>query len=209
MAQLPYFPCYPSDVLGSATFNRLTLEEGGAHFLLLCHGWLGDGIPADRRDLALMLGLRPGAERTERVLTRVLDLGWKPDPDDPRKLRNDRQERERAIAEAKYTAAVNNMAKARAANPKNQHPPRERTKPTLKRETSPGRKTGNGQPTHIESTINVLNKPLNNALSNDQRENQNQNHKQQLAHANGNSDSPPADPDDFGRQWREQLGSAP
>jgi uncharacterized protein YdaU (DUF1376 family) len=97
----------------------MTLEEQGAYFRLLCYGWRSDGIPSDRRELALLLGLEPGSERAERLLSRVLDLAWKTDADNPRTLRNDRQEEERAKSERLYSLKTDQMAKARAANPKN------------------------------------------------------------------------------------------
>lgn len=182
MAELPYFAFYAGDWLASSTVSRLTLEEEGTFIRLLAYGWRMNGIPNDRRELAILLRLRPGSERAERLLSRIIDLAWKPDPDDPRLLRNDRQERERAAASRAYTAQVSNLAKARAANPKNQHPNRPKSQPTPIK-------------TEINSVIKTLIKDL--------PESQNQNQKKLFAE--GESEQPPPDPDAFGRTWRSTL----
>lgn len=120
MAQaLSYFGFFPNDWLASGTVQRLTLEEQGAFVRLLCHGWMMDGLPNDRRELALLIGCEPGSERAERLLSRVIDLAWKPDADNPRRLRNDRQERQRGISVKLYHQKCAQMERARSANPRN------------------------------------------------------------------------------------------
>lgn len=119
MNRLAYFRFYPCDWLASPTVNRMTLEEQGAYGRLLAHAWQMGGLPNDRRELALLLGLEPGSERAERILTKVLDLAWKPHPDDPRALINDRQEKERSVAEAAYQRKCRALSRARESNPKN------------------------------------------------------------------------------------------
>jgi uncharacterized protein YdaU (DUF1376 family) len=118
-ADLCYYRCYPKDYLGSPIISRMTLEEQGAHQRLMAHGWRMDGIPADRREIATLLGLEPGSERAERLITRVLDLAWKPDVDNPRTLRNDEQEAQRQQSQAAYRRQCESIAKARAKNAKN------------------------------------------------------------------------------------------
>jgi uncharacterized protein YdaU (DUF1376 family) len=118
-ADLCYYRCYPKDYLGSPIISRMTLEEQGAHQRLMAHGWRMDGIPADRREIATLLGLEPGSERAERIITRVLDLAWKPDTDNPRTLRNDEQEAQRQQSQAAYRRQCESIAKARAKNAKN------------------------------------------------------------------------------------------
>jgi hypothetical protein len=118
-ADLCYYRFYPQEYLGSPIICRMTLEEQGAHQRLLAHGWRMDGIPADRREIATLLGLEPGTERAERIITRVLDLAWKPDPDQPRTLRNDDQETQRRQAQTAYKKQCASIAKARLRNAKN------------------------------------------------------------------------------------------
>jgi uncharacterized protein YdaU (DUF1376 family) len=119
MKTMPYFALFADDWLSSASVSRMTLAEQGAFLRLLCYSWSGDGIPNDRRELALLIGMPSGMPETESLLTRVIALAWKPDPDDPRVLRNDRQEAERSKARRLYDLRVAQMAHARAANPLN------------------------------------------------------------------------------------------
>ena len=133
MTALPYFPMYPGNWLASSSVTRMTLEEQGAFLRLLCFGWNDDGIPADRRELALIIGCEPGSERAERILGRVLELAWRPDADNPRKLRNNRQEADREKCVTLYDRKCAALRAARARNPKNQRGD-ERRKPLPRRE---------------------------------------------------------------------------
>jgi hypothetical protein len=116
---LAYFALYPNDWLASPTIQRMTLEEQGAFLRLLCYSWTMDGIPTDHRELALLLGLEPGGERAEGILSRVLALAWHPDPIDANRLRNTRQEKQRSISSQLYTLKLAQVENARAANPRN------------------------------------------------------------------------------------------
>ncbi len=118
-ADLCYYRCYPKDYLGSPIISRMTLEEQGAHQRLMAHGWQMDGIPIDRREIATLLGLEPGSERAERIITRVIDLAWKPDSDNPRVLRNDEQEKERREVTAAYHRRCDRTAAARKQRAEN------------------------------------------------------------------------------------------
>lgn len=184
---LPWFAFYARDWLASSTVARLTLEEEGAFIRLLAHGWEMDGIPADRRELATLLRLKPGSERAERIIGRLVGLAWKPDADDPRLLRNDRQERERASSAKAYRAQTQNLALARAANPKNQTANRKQ-----------------GKPTPIKTLINTEINTLIKAGIKDVPENHIHNNKQQFSDENGTAE-PPGNPDAFGAEWRATL----
>lgn len=59
MANLPYFPFYPSDWLSSPRIMCLTLAEQGAYIRLLCVCWMsGDcSLPIDQSKLSTLSGL--------------------------------------------------------------------------------------------------------------------------------------------------------
>jgi uncharacterized protein YdaU (DUF1376 family) len=114
---MPYFPMFAADWLLSQTVATMAPEEQGIYISLLAHAWMNDGIPADHRKLLRLLGIDPATYG--EALSRVIDAAWKPDSDNPRILRNDRQEAIRQEVDATYRASVERMARARAANPKN------------------------------------------------------------------------------------------
>lgn len=129
MIDLPYFPIYVSDLLGSPTVSRMSLTEQGAYFRLLLFGWAMDGIPNDIPEIARLLGVDPNSHVNSDVnspvysalISRVITLAWSVDPSDPTRLRNDRQEVERRKAVTAYTRKCAALAKARLKNPNN-HP---------------------------------------------------------------------------------------
>lgn len=56
MPELPYVPFYCSDWLGDTKVRRMSFEERGIHFDLLCHAWQ-EPIPADADERAQLLGI--------------------------------------------------------------------------------------------------------------------------------------------------------
>jgi uncharacterized protein YdaU (DUF1376 family) len=87
----PAFQFYPRDFVGDLDVAALSLEEVGAYTLLLCYAWLKDGLPDDPAKLAKALHVTPAKfQRLWRVIAHKF-----PKMDDGR-LRNERQEEERA-----------------------------------------------------------------------------------------------------------------
>ena len=57
MPRLPYVPFYCSDWLGDSKVRRMSLEQRGAYFDLLCHAWDDGAIPANADQRAHLLGI--------------------------------------------------------------------------------------------------------------------------------------------------------
>lgn len=100
----PAFQLYPGDFLSDPKVAAMSAEEVGVYWLLLCAAWLDDGIPDDHTFLARIA--RVSVERFEEVWV-LVGRCWKPDGSG--KLRNPRQERERAFQ-------VENRARRKAAS---------------------------------------------------------------------------------------------
>lgn len=110
MPALPYVPFYCSDWLGDTRVRRMTLEERGAYFDLLCHAWDAGTIPADPGERAHMLGVTP---RKLAALWPRIEPCWRSDGNGG--LVNPRLERERDKQAARRTAGkTGGEAKANA-----------------------------------------------------------------------------------------------
>ncbi len=70
----PAFQCYASDFLGSSKVARMSHTEIGMYWLLLCHAWLGPGLPKDIGEVSKML--KVPLRRFERVWAGVLGECW-------------------------------------------------------------------------------------------------------------------------------------
>jgi len=53
------FQLYPRDLLADPQVAPMTLEEFGAYVVLLCHAWMGEGLPDDHKHLARLLKVSP------------------------------------------------------------------------------------------------------------------------------------------------------
>ena len=86
----PWFKFCPRDWLSSSSVRRMTLQERGAYFDLLCHSWMDAGIPDDDQEIARLLQVNV---RTWRKLGPRVRAMFAISCDG--KLQNARQENER------------------------------------------------------------------------------------------------------------------
>lgn len=87
----PAFPCYTKE--WNDDTSELALDEQGAYWRLLCHGWTNQGIPASVNRIASVVGV--SRQRMAR-LWGVIGKYWEPSTEDASRLVNPRQETIRA-----------------------------------------------------------------------------------------------------------------
>lgn len=104
----PAFPWYARDWLACARVARMTLEEKGAYATLLSYAWMEGGVPDDPRALAGMLGCTTAKAR--KLMAGVLGECWHTGAENPQKLFNPRQEKERKKQRA-YKAQKSNSGR--------------------------------------------------------------------------------------------------
>lgn len=99
----PAFQFYPRDFVSDLDTASMSLEELGAYVLLLCYGWLKDGLPDDEDQLLRLLQRPKTRGRTLADVWHVIAVKF-PVAGDGRR-RNARQEEVRA-EQADYRAQV-------------------------------------------------------------------------------------------------------
>lgn len=90
----PAFQLYPRDFVADLDVAAMSLEELGAYFLLLCHGWLKDGLPNDEQKLLRLLSRPRTRGRSLADVWAAVEEKFPVAPDGRR--RNARQEEVRA-----------------------------------------------------------------------------------------------------------------
>lgn len=106
----PAFQWYPPDALGDGEFAEMSFEARGVFITLLSYSWLNFGIPADPKRIAALLRATPAEfNRCWPIVSRCFRLK----SDDPTRLENPRQERER-VSQAENRAR--RLAASEAAN---------------------------------------------------------------------------------------------
>jgi len=111
MKRLPYYKMYPADCDADEHFRLMTFEQRGQYWTLLNHAWLNDGLPPavdDIRDLCRL----PQAD-FDRMWERVSKCFELIDG----RLRNRRQERERAEVRSKSEQSADAARKMHARKP--------------------------------------------------------------------------------------------
>src|SRR5580692_6581122 len=89
----PFYKMYPADAETDANFRGMTDGELGFYWRCLNHAWINGYLPAAPEARARMLRT-PRREADQRWMR--VGLCFMPDPSDPARLVNPRQERERA-----------------------------------------------------------------------------------------------------------------
>jgi uncharacterized protein YdaU (DUF1376 family) len=95
MKKLPYFKMYPADADTDENFRLMTFEQRGMYWTLLNHAWLNDGLPPSIEDIRDLCRLAQAD--FDRMWERVSKCFEIVDG----RLRNRRQERERAEVRSK------------------------------------------------------------------------------------------------------------
>jgi len=53
----PAFQFYPKDYLSDAKIRAMTFKQRGMYWTLVCHCWIEQGLPADPKEIARILGI--------------------------------------------------------------------------------------------------------------------------------------------------------
>jgi uncharacterized protein YdaU (DUF1376 family) len=95
---LPYFCWYPADAETDENFRMMSYEERGLYLTALNHAWLNDGLPIQPEELRSLFGMKARLDKLwPRVGRCFLEIDGR--------LRNPRQEQERATAMLKSSKA--------------------------------------------------------------------------------------------------------
>lgn len=105
MSKLPYFRWFPSDFDQDENVRLMNVSEVGLYLRLLNHAWTNDGVPSDAESLMVIAGL------SKIEFTRHWKKVSKCFYSDGDRLRNKRQEEERAYANGKSEKATNAIRK--------------------------------------------------------------------------------------------------
>jgi len=65
MSELPFFKCYPADLISSSSVMMMSNEAFGIYIKLLCHEWMSGGIPCDLNRMARLVAAS-SAEMSKR-----------------------------------------------------------------------------------------------------------------------------------------------
>ncbi len=133
MRNLPYYRLWVKDFDTNESVRELNLAEAGLFLFALNHAWVNDGLPADPESIRRVLKISPSEFRRHWPL--VAKCFYQ---DSSNRLRNKRQEEERAEA---LSASVRNTANVR----------RRYDKPTTVEESYPSGSTTRGRANESES----------------------------------------------------------
>jgi len=107
----PAFQWYPKDIETDEAVILMDNREFGAYVHLLNHGWIHEGIPIDEESQARLVK-EPLAQWRKMWL--AIKVKWAQHPEDPHKLVNPRQERER-LKQAEHRAERSESGRRGAA----------------------------------------------------------------------------------------------
>lgn len=93
----PWYPWYVRDVLTSERVDLLSLAEEGAYRRALDKAWMVGSVPADPKDLAVVIGSKCTVKIAERVLTMFVPM-----PNNPGRMVNQKLETIRKEQREKY-----------------------------------------------------------------------------------------------------------
>lgn len=100
--QLPYYKMYPADADTDEHFRMMTFEQRGLYWTLLNHSWLNDGLPIEVMELKKLCTASKAFDRMWSEVSKCFKS-------DGNRLRNPRQEIERAEAISKSASATKSV----------------------------------------------------------------------------------------------------